>query len=624
MTAPERSSENHDRGGHNPVVDEAVTALASRLVDAKLNVGDSDLPATNMFDPKHTIDLADLELDDDIAQLVDENRSRKNKLLHPTEKDIEDYKNSIKDRLEEGHGEFMMEIGLEDDGSPLDLSDEDLHLALKNLENILSELEADYAIMDERNISQNPFPEIRTEYDTEQKATEVAKATNLPITKVVHLMIRRKNLKIDSVLEIRVAVVGNVDAGKSTLLGVLTKGVLDDGRGKARVNLFRHKHEVESGRTSSVGMEILGFDSKSNPITHSLHGGRKLTWEDICLQASKVVSFVDLAGHEKYLKTTVFGMTGCAPDFVMLMVGANAGIIGMTKEHLGLALSLGIPVLVVVTKIDMCPPNILESTIKQLVKILKSPGCRKIPMFIKSNEDVVVTAANFVSERLCPIFQISNVTGEGLNLVRNFLNILPSQAKYDSSLPFEYQITDTFSVPFVGTVVSGVVVSGVAHIGDNLLIGPDSLGHFTQTTVKGIQRKRVHVPAASAGQGVTLALKRIRRSAIRKGMVMLSHEKDTPLPKACKRFEAEILVLYHSTTIGQKYQAMVHCGSVRQTARIVKLDQTVLRTGDRAVVTFEFIKYSEWLKVGARIIFREGRTKGVGKVTKLLYEDKST
>lgn len=82
----------------------------------------------------------------------------------------------------------------------------------------------------------------------------------------------------------------------------------------------RHKHEMESGRTSSVGMEILGFNSKSVPITHPSNGGRKLTWEDICSQASKVVSFVDLAGHEKYLKTTVFGMTGCAPDFVMLMV----------------------------------------------------------------------------------------------------------------------------------------------------------------------------------------------------------------------------------------------------------------------------------------------------------------
>lgn len=55
---------------------------------------------------------------------------------------------------------------------------------------------------------------------------------------------------------------GNVDAGKSTLLGVLTHGELDNGRGHARLKLFRHKHEIESGRTSSVGNDILGFDSK--------------------------------------------------------------------------------------------------------------------------------------------------------------------------------------------------------------------------------------------------------------------------------------------------------------------------------------------------------------------------
>jgi len=54
--------------------------------------------------------------------------------------------------------------------------------------------------------------------------------------------------------------VGNVDAGKSTLLGVLTHGELDNGRGFARQKLFRHKHEMESGRTSSVGNDILGFD----------------------------------------------------------------------------------------------------------------------------------------------------------------------------------------------------------------------------------------------------------------------------------------------------------------------------------------------------------------------------
>lgn len=108
------------------------------------------------------------------------------------------------------------------------------------------------------------------------------------------------------------------------------------------------------------------------------------------------MSFVDLAGHEKYLKTTVFGMTGSAPEFAMLMVGANAGMIGMSKEHLGLALSLGIPVLVVITKIDRCPGHVLEKTIKELTSILKSKSCRKIPLYIENNHDVVMTAVTII------------------------------------------------------------------------------------------------------------------------------------------------------------------------------------------------------------------------------------
>ncbi len=49
------------------------------------------------------------------------------------------------------------------------------------------------------------------------------------------------------------------------------------------------------------------------------HGGG-LDWTKICEKSSKVITFIDLAGHEKYLKTTVFGMTGHLPDFCMLMV----------------------------------------------------------------------------------------------------------------------------------------------------------------------------------------------------------------------------------------------------------------------------------------------------------------
>ncbi len=49
---------------------------------------------------------------------------------------------------------------------------------------------------------------------------------------------------------------------------------------------------------------------------------------------TQVITFIDLAGHEKYLKTTVFGLTGHAPQFAMLMVGANMGVIGMTRGTL--------------------------------------------------------------------------------------------------------------------------------------------------------------------------------------------------------------------------------------------------------------------------------------------------
>ena len=121
--------------------------------------------------------------------------------------------------------------------------------------------------------------------------------------------------------------------------------------------LKRHPHERATGRTSSVGMEILGYSSTSTPILASQASGRKLTWEEISEKSSKIISFIDLAGHERYLRTTVFGLTGCAPDYVMLMVGGNAGLIGMSKEHLGITISLGVPVIVVITKIDMVSPR---------------------------------------------------------------------------------------------------------------------------------------------------------------------------------------------------------------------------------------------------------------------------
>ncbi|XP_030590482.1 GTP-binding protein 1-like isoform X1 [Archocentrus centrarchus] len=509
-------------------------------------------------------------------------------LVSPTGEQYDSLLRHLRERIDEGCGETIYVVGMGSDGGDYGLDEKDMEASVATVQSLCEQTEADLILLRERT-------------DTGGKIRDY--------------LIRRRVGEQDF-LEVRVAVVGNVDAGKSTLLGVLTHGELDNGRGFARQKLFRHKHEMESGRTSSVGNDILGFDQEGQVVNKPDSHGGGLDWTKICEKSSKVITFIDLAGHEKYLKTTVFGMTGHLPDFCMLMVGSNAGIVGMTKEHLGLALALNVPVFVVVTKIDMCPANILQETLKLLQRLLKSPGCRKIPVLVQNKDDVIVTASNFSSERMCPIFQISNVTGENMDLLKMFLNLLSSRTTFSNDEPAEFQIDDTYSVPGVGTVVSGTTLRGLIRLNDTLLLGPDPLGTFIPIAVKSIHRKRMPVREVRGGQTASFALKKIKRSSIRKGMVMVSPKL---MPQATWEFEAEILVLHHPTTISPRYQAMVHCGSIRQTATILSMNKDCLRTGDKATVHFRFIKTPEYLHCDQKLVFREGRTKAVGSITKLLH-----
>ncbi|XP_053346775.1 GTP-binding protein 1 isoform X2 [Clarias gariepinus] len=512
--------------------------------------------------------------------------SSKLALVSPNGEQYDSLLRQLRERMDEGCGETIYVVGVGSDGGEYGLDESDMEASVATVQSLCEQIEADLILLRERAESGG---------------------------QVRDYLIRRRVGEADF-LEVRVAVVGNVDAGKSTLLGVLTHGELDNGRGFARQKLFRHKHELESGRTSSVGNDILGFDRKGHVVNKPDSHGGSLDWTKICEKSSKVITFIDLAGHEKYLKTTVFGMTGHLPDFCMLMVGSNAGIVGMTKEHLGLALALNVPVFVVVTKIDMCPANILQETLKLLQRLLKSPGCRKIPVLVQNKDDVIVTASNFSSERMCPIFQISNVTGENMDLLKMFLNLLSSRTSFKDDEPAEFQIDDTYSVPGVGTVVSGTTLRGLIRLNDTMLLGPDPLGAFIPIAVKSIHRKRMPVKEVRGGQTASFALKKIKRSSIRKGMVMVSPRLN---PQASWEFEAEILVLHHPTTISPRYQAMVHCGSIRQTATILTMNRDCLRTGDKATVHFRFIKTPEYLHVDQRLVFREGRTKAVGTITKI-------
>jgi GTPase len=184
---------------------------------------------------------------------------------------------------------------------------------------------------------------------------------------------------------------GNVDAGKSTLVGILSSapGTVDDGRGKVRATVFNYVHEKNNGRTSSVAHEIMGFKADgSQYVTCQTHTSKKnKIWPEIVENSAKVIHISDLCGHEKYLKTTMHGLTSSYPDYCILVIGANMGISKMTKEHIGIANALKIPVFVVFTKVDLAPAEVLKSNLEKITKILKV-HCNKIPKIVRNEKEV--------------------------------------------------------------------------------------------------------------------------------------------------------------------------------------------------------------------------------------------
>ena len=150
----------------------------------------------------------------------------------------------------------------------------------------------------------------------------------------------------------------------------------------------------------------------------------------------------------------------------MLVVSATAGVVGMTQEHLGIAVALEVPFFVVITKVDMVPPAQLKQTIKKVTGILKSAGAKKVPLLVKTSDDCITAASNSLSNNTVPVFCVSSVTGEGLTDVKQYLHLLPpgvgqSEAnKLDLELP-EFQLDELFDVPGVGTVAGGLVTQGI-------------------------------------------------------------------------------------------------------------------------------------------------------------------
>lgn len=169
------------------------------------------------------------------AEIEEGNREYKFKLTDLSDDQITHRKTQLNWRLNEGDGEAFYLIGIEDNGNPLGLSVPDLQESLRNLKFMADQVYC------------------------EMEVTELCNGFK-GLTAEVHMK-RKKRGTVD-LAQICVGMVGDVNAGKSTLIGVMSTGKLDNGKGLARAHVFTHNHEIESGRTSSISHHALHFDSK--------------------------------------------------------------------------------------------------------------------------------------------------------------------------------------------------------------------------------------------------------------------------------------------------------------------------------------------------------------------------
>ena len=348
-------------------------------------------------------------------------------------------------------------------------------------------------------------------------------------------------------MQLRVSLTGSTTSGKSSLLGTLSTSTLDNGRGKSRLSLLKHRHEIVSGVTSSLAQELIGYhdtvqrnstDSVTNIVNYA--SGNVSSWIDIhnLSEPGRLVFVTDSAGHPKFRRTTVRGLTSWAPHWTLCCVAADddensAGRIGATassydvlgsagqgidlsKAHLELCLKLDLPVVVIITKLDLATRNGLRQSLAKVLTTLKAAGRKpailpnhaivkadSIPEAITQHDRGAVRKAiesvPFAERHLlAPIVLTSALTGGGIGQVHALLRQLPlglgtrdfvktfiPNAAPGPAPSFLFHVDEVFTVAEsykdhasggaksgLRFVLSGYLRFGSAEIGDNLLLGP--------------------------------------------------------------------------------------------------------------------------------------------------------
>lgn len=433
-------------------------------------------------------------------------------------------------------------------------------------------------------------------------------------------------LELAATRTLRVAALGNVDSGKSTLIGALIHSTLDDGNGYTRKLVCKYPHELESGRTCTISTHILGFDEEGNslvvPRSHARYPEAY-----IGAYASQTVMLMDLAGHEKYLRTTVTGLSQGMIDYGLVMVSASQPPNHMTIQHLSFCIMYKVPVIIVVTKIDSTPSDVLKYTMKRVQQVVRDAGMKSFEVRDAKNIDLLRN--NMTS--LVPVVKVSCVTGENLGLLKQFLHDLPRRRRHENKIdrPFEFLVEDIFTVPGVGTVLSGFVNAGQYKKGTAIYVGPTKTGDFIKTTVKSMHVMQTNVDHVYAGHSACFAVnltKQERKSLVRRRMFVF----DKPA-EPTKTMVADIVLTKGSpvTMTKGKFEVQLHILHQRPTCRLVDFGspddvEASCNNGEKIVLspdltarkpvraTFHLLHGAYFVRPGMRCVLRHGGVRGVG------------
>ena len=401
---------------------------------------------------------------------------------------------------------------------------------------------------------------------------------------------------------IRIAVTGSVDASKSTLIGVLKTGLLDDGNGSRRSDIVSLKHERETGRTSYIN-DINIPSTNPNPI-----------------------HLIDLAGHEKYLRTTLDGLTSYFPDYAFVVINANATnkrIDKITTEHIMICKTLLIPIIFIITKIDIAPPQLIQDTYKYLITLLRKCGYN---IFYEITEplSIVNISSKFIQSpfSIAPMLSISNVSGVGLPLLHEFIStLIPRQQNKtvndfanENSIHKLFYIQRAYYVKGTGIVIYGLNKLEQINVNDKLLLGPFDKSYLT-VRIRSIHNdNKEPIAMLSQNQYGCLAIKntdnsiKLTKYMIKRGSIVI----DKPI-YVCE-IDAYVHILPgHSTTINTGYSPYIHCANISTSVRLIKGDNLPIRSNSDAKLTFSLLKY-QFIVPGERVIFRDGNLKAIGKI----------